>query len=153
LHQRFLSALALALVALCAVPDATAQPARGAGMAATRAASHFHDLEIALADALAARDSQALASRVAPGFQYRTPAAADAVDRDAWLRREGGVPVRIRDLGVDEQGELAIVSLLADAPRGTQFIVDVWKGDQLVSRYASRARDATKPPARPSGRD
>src|SRR5439155_26756373 len=141
---RLLSAVALAVAALCDVPpEALAQPMRGAGMAATRAASHFHDLEIALQDALAARDLKALGSRIAPGFQYRSPAAADALDRDTWLRREGGGRVRIRDLAVDEQGELAIVSFLADTARGTQFVVDVWKGDQLVARYAARAPEAT----------
>jgi hypothetical protein len=149
LHQRFLSALLLALAAQAAL----AQPMRGAGGAATRPNAHYRDLEIALQDAIATRDAPAVLSRVSPQFEFRTPASADSLDRAAWLKAQERRSVRIRDVSVREEGEMAVVSFLADAPRGTRFVVDVWKGDQLVARYAARAQEAARAPVRPTGRD
>jgi hypothetical protein len=41
------------------------------------------------------------------------------------------------------------VSFLA----GRRFIVDTWKGEQLVARSASIAADAPRAPRHPSGRE
>jgi hypothetical protein len=149
LPQRFLSALLVALAAQAV----HAQPMRGMGEAATRPNAHYRDLEVALQEAIAARDTPAVMARVAPRFEFRTPASADTLDRAAWLKAQLRRAVRIRDVSVREEGEMAIVSFLADAPRGTRFVVDVWKGDQLVARYAARAQEAARAPSRPSGRD
>ena len=100
-----------------------------ARISATRSVSRYLGLEREVQQALAARDEAALQSRVDEAFEYRTPASDETRDRAAWLHGASRAQARIRDLTVREEGELAIVSFLADARQGkTHFVVDVWNG-------------------------
>jgi hypothetical protein len=128
---------------------AFAQPVHTGGGMATRSVSHYLALEREVQQAVAARDSASLQARVSGDFTYRTAASADVLDRGAWVAHEARRAPPVRDLTVSEQEGLAVVSFLA----GTRFIVDTWKGDQLVARSASLAADAPRPPRRPSGRE
>lgn len=133
---------------------AAAQPVHPGGMAATRGVSRYLGLEREVQQALAARDEAALQSRVDDAFEYRTPASDETRDRATWLHGASRSPARIRDLTVREEGELAIVSFLADARKGlAHFVVDVWNGERLVARYSAIAPEARKAPRRPSGRE
>jgi hypothetical protein len=137
---RIVAALALAAAPLAA---SLAQPVHTGGMA-TRSVSRYLALE---------RDTQALPSRLAPDFEYRTAASAEVRDARAWERAQPRSTPRIRDLTVREEGDLAIVSFLADSGGRTHFIVDVWRGETLLSRYSARAADAPRAPSRPDGRE
>jgi hypothetical protein len=116
---------------------------------ATRSVSHYLALERALQDAVAARDSAGLQARISPDFTYRSPASPDVLDRQAWMERESHRAVPIRDLTVREEEGIAVVSFLA----GKRFVVDVWKGETLLSRSAAISPEAARAPARPSGRE
>jgi hypothetical protein len=152
--MRQVAALLLAaFAALAAGSAANAQPVHSGGAAATRGVSRYLALEREVQQALAARDEAALQSRVDAAFEYRTPASEDVHDRDAWLHRVPHPPARIRELTERDEGDVAIVSFLADAQGKTRFVVDVWRGDTLVSRYSALAPEARKAPRRPSGRE
>ena len=140
--KAFVAAAALATV------GAFAQPVHTGGMA-TRSVSHYLALERDVQQAVATRDSAALQARVSGDFTYRASAGADVMDRDAWVAHEPRSTPPVRDLTVSEQDGVAVVSFLA----GRRFIVDTWKGEQLVARSASLAADAPKQPRRPSGRE
>lgn len=138
----------LAAVSLCAAA-AFAQPVHTGGGMATRSVSRYLALEREVQQAVAARDSAAVQARVSADFTYRSAASADVSDRDTWLAHEPRGTPPVRDLTVSEQDGLAVVSFLA----GRRFIVDTWKGEQLVARSASQAADAPRAPHRPSGRE
>jgi hypothetical protein len=140
-----------ALVATAALASvaAFAQPVHTGGAMATRSVSHYLALEREVQQAVATRDSAALQARVSGDFTYRAAASADLMDRDAWMAHETRRTPPVRDLTVSEQDGVAVVSFLA----GRRFIVDTWKGGQLVARSASLAADAPKQPRRPSGRE
>jgi hypothetical protein len=146
--------LALA-IALAIAGGAQAQPVHAGGVAgaATRSVSRYLALERGLDEALVTRNDAVLATRVDPQFEFRTPASADVRDRDAWLHRVAHARARVRDLTVKEDGEYAVVSFLADAGGKTRFVVDVWKGDVLISRSSAAAPEAPRAPKRPSGRE
>lgn len=141
-----------------AAGPARAGPAHGT---ATRAVSLYADRERALAEALRSRDRRALDSMVAEGFTWRSSSGPDPIEREAWLTRElsSSGDMRVRDLWVREDGDLATVSFLLDkvpvrGARTTQFVVDLWSaGGQLLARHISSAAGAPPPPARPTGRD
>jgi hypothetical protein len=143
LSKALLAAAAFATVA------AFAQPVHTGGGMATRSVSHYLALEREVQQAVAARDTAAVQARVSPAFTYRTAASADVSDRDTWVSHEPRGTPPVRDLTVSEQDGVAVVSFLA----GRRFIVDTWKGEQLVARSASRAADAPRAPRRPSGRE
>jgi hypothetical protein len=157
LHQRLLTVAAAALVFALATATGgvLAQPVHAGGVAgaATRSVSHYLALEREVDEALAARNDIALSARVDPQFEYRTPASPDVRDRDGWVQRVAHSRARIRDLAVKEDGDLAIVSFLADAQGKTRFVVDVWRGDTLLSRNSALAPEAPRAPKRPSGRE
>jgi len=153
--ERLLIALAAALAIGAGAASAQAVHAGGMaqGGAATRSVSRYLALERDLQQALAARDESAVALRVDARFEYRTPASPDVRDRQAWLRRVPHASTLIRDLTVSEDGEVSVVSFLADSQGRTRFVVDVWKGDVLLSRSSSLAPEAPRAPKRPSGRE
>jgi hypothetical protein len=142
-------ALTFAMAAAMACMGARAQPVHAGGAMATRSVSHYLALERALQDAVAARDSAGLQARISPDFTYRSPASPDVLDRQAWMERESHRAVPIRDLTVREEEGIAVVSFLA----GKRFVVDVWKGETLLSRSAAISPEAARAPARPSGRE
>jgi hypothetical protein len=139
----------LPVLALAAASAAFAQPVHTGGAMATRPVSRYLALEREVQQAVAAHDTGAVQSHVAGDFTYRSPASPDTIDRDAWLAREPRRTPAVRDLTVHEEGGLAVVSFVA----GRRFIVDVWKDDQLVARFAAIAADAPRAPKRPSGRE
>jgi hypothetical protein len=141
--KSLLAAVAFASVAVFAQPVHT-----GGGMA-TRSVSQYLSLEREVQQAVATRDSAALQSRVSGDFTYRAAASADVMDRDAWIAHEPRRTPPVRDLTVSEQDGITVVSFIA----GRRFIVDTWKGEQLVARSASLAADAPRQPRRPSGRE
>jgi hypothetical protein len=156
LHQRLLIAAATAIAVTTGGGAAAlhAQPVHAGGAAAaTRSVSRYLALERELQQALAARDDAAVNARVDADFEYRSPASPDVKDRAEWLRSVPHAPTRVRDLTANEQGEITIVSFLADAQGRTRFIVDVWKGDTLLSRSSAFAPEAPKAPKRPGGRE
>jgi hypothetical protein len=151
--ERAVIGAAAALAAALVFTSLHAQPVHTGGLAATRGVSRYLALERELQDALVARDDAAVSARVDPDFEYRSPASADVSDRAAWLRSAPRVPARIRDLTAKEQGDVTVVSFLADAQGRTRFVVDVWKGDVLVSRSSAVAPEAHRAPKRPNGRE
>jgi hypothetical protein len=156
LPQRFLIAASIVLAAAASGGGpgvANAQPVHAGGAAATRSVSRYLALERDLQQALAAKDEAAVNARVEANFEYRTPASTEVKDRDTWLHKVSHAPARIRDLTTNEQDDTTVVSFLADAQGRTRFIVDVWKGDTLMSRYSSLAPEAPKAPRRPDGRE
>ena len=142
---RLLIALAAALA--IAAGTAQAQPVRGVAAAATRSVSNYLSLERELAQTRGDAPGRA---RVAADFTLRTPAGPDVRGPEALQR---GAPARIRDLDVREEGDVAVVSFLADAGGRTRFVVDMWKGETLLSRYSSAAPQAPRAAHRPSGRE
>ena len=124
----------------------------GAG-AATRSVSRYLALERELDEALAARDDAVLNARVDPQFEYRAAASPEVLGSEEWQRHVPHPRSRIRDLTVREDGEIAVVGFLADASGKTRFVVDVWKGDTLLSRHSSVAVRAPRAAKRPSGRE
>jgi hypothetical protein len=148
----------LAAPVLVAAVHAHAQPAlhAGAGMA-TRSVAKYLQLERDLQQSLAARDDAAAKQMLADDFQLRTPAAPEPLGADQWLRHHpADARDRVRELNVQEPGDLAIVSFLLDAPTGrrrVRFVVDVWRDDKLLSRYEAWTSEAPPRAARPSGRE
>jgi len=154
MHQRLLiGCAALALVTAGAGVHAQPVHAGGVAGAATRSVSHYLALERELDEALAARNDVVLSARVDAQFEFRTPASPDVRDRDDWRKHAARSRGRIRDLTVKEEGDVAVVSFLADAGGKTRFVVDVWKGDVLMSRNSAVAPEALRAPKRPSGRE
>lgn len=163
--QRALNAWGAAVIAtaaLLAAPCAPAQPAdalppRTGGMAIREVSRHL-SLERQLAEALAAHDAVAAGALVAEGFDARSAASPDPIDRDTWLRTAMAArPGRVRDLAVREAGGMTIASFLMDrgtgAARRTEFIVDAWQGDRLLSRWSTVAAGTPAPRDRPDGRE
>lgn len=140
---------ALLAFALAAALPAGAQPVHAGGAAATRSVSHYLALERQLQEAAVARDTGALQARVSSDFTYRSPADADVIERDAWLKREPRRAVPIRDLTVHEDEDIAVVSFVA----GRRFVVDLWKGDTLQARWAATSPEVPPAPSRPTGRE
>jgi hypothetical protein len=63
----------------------------------------------------------------------------------------------VRELAVREDDGRAIVSFLLDQVRGrateTWFVVDIWKGDRILSRLATRAVVPRRRRAGPASRN
>ena len=151
--ERLLIRAAAAFAAALSFISLHAQPVHTGGAAATRDVSRYLALERDLQAALAARDDGSVNARIDPDFEYRSPASPAVKDRATWLRSAPRVVARIRDLTAKESGELTIVTYLADAGSRTRFVVDVWKGDVLVSRASALAPEARRAPKRPDGRE
>jgi hypothetical protein len=129
---------------------------------ATRSASHYLDLERALAAALQEGRRDAVASMLAPDFELRSPETLDAVagvDGLVGLARGSGSTLHVRDLAVREFVEVAVVSYLLDVDgrgkRSTLYVVDVWQpaAGKLAARYVTQPVRALPAPARPRGRE
>lgn len=139
--------MALGAVSLAAAAIiGSAQPVRGAGLAATRPVSHYLGLERELQSALARRDGATLDRLVDAGFEARVP-PADPLARAEWLAlpRRSSPPPRIHGLNVLESDGIAVVTFLYDAPLGAwpvRAVTDVWRQDKLLARSESPAAGA-----------
>lgn len=133
------------------------------GMAATRSVARFMALEQSLQQAVEARDRQRVTAMLAPDFEWRTPASADAGLQDDWLAyafKTASATYQVRDMTVVERDDLALVSFLLDARKpgaakgAVYFIVDVWRqsSGQLLSRAMSTPAHPPPVRTRPDGR-
>lgn len=126
-----------------------APAARGMGAAtATRAVAQYTGLEQRLLEALQAHDRAAAQQLLAEDFELREPDSADPIAGTTWLDHWMTARLRdfrIQDLAVRELGEITTVSFLqysrgsmagAKLPR-VAYVVDLWRGDRLLLRYAS----------------
>lgn len=156
LRSRLLVTLAL----LVAMGATSAQPAGAMHGMATRSVSHFLARERTLSESLDRQDRAAASAMLAEGFTARSASGVELVDADRWLDEEAKHRTRerfVRELSVQEAGDIAIVSFLLDESAGrrtaTRFVVDVWKSDRLLSRLSALAVGAPAPTRRPSGRE
>lgn len=146
-------------------PAPAADAARGNAMA-TRPASRYLERERALLQALRDGKREPVQAFLAPDFDARTPAGADAQDSAQWLDAQFKTPLQagqVRNLAVRSFDTVDVVDFLLDVRRGTKgravtstwFVVDVWQkdGGRLLARYASLARKPVTPPTRPDGRE
>lgn len=154
------SRFAVTLALLLAASAAFAQPAGAMGGMATRSVSHFLERERALSDALDRRDRAAAVTLLSDAFLARSASRIDALDSDHWWAEETTRRVRerfVRELAVQESGDIAIVSFLVDESAGrrteTRFVVDIWQSNRLLSRQSARAVGVPAPTRRPSGRE
>jgi hypothetical protein len=113
----------------------------------TRLVQRFHQLEVALIDAVTKKDNSALNGLLTEDFELRAGAAPGLpVPRGQWIdhsfaARELPHPVQ---MAVHEYGPVAVVSFLGEGgARGDVLIVDVWTnaGGQwkLSARYVAPA--------------
>jgi hypothetical protein len=129
---------------------------------ATRSASHYLELERALADALQERRRDALVQMLAPDFEARSAQALDAVAGVDGLAAQvlpGNAAPHVRDLAVRELGDVAVVSFFLDraphGPHATLYVIDVWQqqAGRLAARYISEPVRPLPAPTRPRGRE
>ena len=119
----------------------------------TRLVQVFSELESSLGEAVAKRDTQAVAKIVSDDFEMRIGAMpSNPIPRAAWIQQSFTEPQSssvIEQMAVHDYGKVAVVSFLqkiktakSKATRAI-YIVDVWSQGpddwQLATRYASPA--------------
>jgi ketosteroid isomerase-like protein len=117
----------------------------------------FKGLERALVEAGQEKNQQTLSRLVAEDFEERSAERIDPTPRELWEQNWTSANVtwfQIRDMGVHDFGDTAVVSFLLDrrgqaggkALPATVFIVDVWRKAEgkVAVRYVST-------PGKPAG--
>ncbi len=153
------------LVALCCNAQAqnTLKTIPQAAQVQTNAdAPLYEELERSLEQALSSQNSQEVLAKLSADFVARDARQAGVLTRQAWLdqariRRAARL---VSDLHVqlNTESKTAVVSfyLLEPAsdkrPARTTFVVDVWRQQQLMSRYTSPVRQIPSA-RRPDGKE